>query len=227
MLRKVISLVIAVTIIAAICIPVSADSRLDSALTVDDVLKELKVLEEKYGVEFFEIKEQIGDRKPISVSGLDEMENAIVAFNKSIEEEKEKVCKEEIIIVSKNNTKAINGVYTWSWWSPVNWVPPLSWSLTRNISHSHSYDWQSGNPYFIDCWDINSNISGATVLIDWEQTNQVKNIVTTVNYHDTVENTVSGYWTLGFTFEHEGITFPVGLTKPETWPTKSLRIVAG
>ena len=57
----------------------------------------------------------------------------------------------------------------------------------------------------------------------WVQKNAYYNIITTVNYNDTITNTVSGYFYLGFDING----FTIGAKINDTWPTKSLRIVAG
>jgi hypothetical protein len=121
------------------------------------------------------------------------------------------------------STCSINGSYTRTWWAPFSGWGLYGLACWKNISHNHSYDWLDGNPYFVSCSDIDSWISGISVAVGWVQKNAYYNIITTVNYNDTITNTVSGYFYLGFDING----FTIGAKINDTWPTKSLRIVAG
>lgn len=200
--------------LASLCLPVSALGT----MSYDDLFNELKIIEEKYDVEFFELTESYDKGKVIEFKNSEEFEAFISGFIKNLNEQQKLSCKEEILKIGDINTRVNNGMYTWTWWAPLQGENLYHW---RNINHSHSYDWLNDLPYWVDCWNISSYITGLILETDWTHVNGFYNITTGVNYNDTLTNTVTGYYTMLVSV----YGFEIGTRINGTWGPQSLRIV--
>lgn len=180
----------------------------------------------KYNIEFTNIDTiSKTDSNLITLKDIEKIEKEILKFKAENERNKLKIQTEQILNISNPQPNigllSTNGAYTWSWYAPFS-----GWGFTgitnnNHISHNHAYDWLNGKPYFISCSNIVSWNTGLQLAAGWVQTNSYFNIETRVNYNDTITNTVSGYWFLGFDVNG----FPLGARINDTWPTQSLRII--
>lgn len=208
-----------VLIITTCCISFANDGK-------DNFSKELFRLEKLYDVEIsVDYPNSIDER--ISLNSISELESHLINFKEDVSTYTASMETTEYIQVSnaKANDEPERSIYTWSWWAPFSGFsglggpaePLLTW---RHIEHVHEYEKKNGIPYFTKCEDIKSYVTGLNVGTGWRHTSGGYKITTTNNYHDTISNTVRGYWFMGV--DIEGV--PVNIKQMETWPTRKLVI---
>lgn len=90
----------------------------------------------------------------------------------------------------------------------------------KNVAFNYTYKFVDGNPQFVSVSDINSYITGIQIAVSWHETLPSYKLTTDVNYRDTSEFTIRGYYLLGVSING----FPLGATINNTWNC-SLRLV--
>lgn len=185
-----------------------------------DVLSEIEMLSDKYGVEIL-----IAENTSVDLPKVTKEELIKMLEDAHTQEDEPPIVHEfpemAISVEPKSPLMRItDDSYTWSKWAPLR---PLSSVIAGSIASltvfkectaTFGYEYPfGGTPEFIDCYDIVSSISGVGAE-GWEQTSSVYNFATTNNYNDTLKVKITGYGYLGI--EYEGLPLSVK-SKTETW----------
>ncbi|WP_066632645.1 hypothetical protein [Desulfolucanica intricata] len=181
----------------------------------DSVYNDLKLLEEQYGVTFFELNTSEYDKG--SLLKFDSMEDfeGFVEELKQEDENKDKDINIEVTTKTKEDLVSIadyNDCYTITWWSP------FAGGLTglacwKNVSFNYTYKFVNDKSQFTSVSNIDSYLSGINIVTWSQTTNGSYNITTNQSTNDQAKIKVQGRYILGI--EYNGL--PIGAVIPGEW----------